>query len=50
MNVLPIDVLLDTLTDAELDALADAAERERREDEFLDRLEAELLRDSIVCI
>jgi hypothetical protein len=38
---LPIDIMTDTLTDAQLDALADEAERERREDAFLAALERE---------
>jgi hypothetical protein len=38
---LPLDILTDLLTDAELDALADEAERERREDAFLAALEKE---------
>ena len=40
MNI-PFDILTDLLTDAELDALADEAERERREDAFLAALERE---------
>jgi hypothetical protein len=38
---LPIDIMTDTLTDAQLDALADEAECIRREDAFLARLEQE---------
>ena len=38
---LPIDILTDTLTDAQLNALADEAVRASREDAFLDALERE---------
>jgi hypothetical protein len=38
---LPIDILIDTLTDAQLNALADEAVRANREDAFLAALERE---------
>jgi len=38
---LPIDIMTDTLTDAQLDALADEAVRASREDAFLAALERE---------
>ena len=38
---LPIDILTDTLTDAQLNALADEAVRASREDAFLAALERE---------
>jgi len=38
---LPIDIMTDTLTDAQLDALADEAECAHREDAFLAALERE---------
>ena len=38
---LPIDIMTDTLTDAQLNALADEAECIRREDAFLAALERE---------
>jgi len=38
---LPFDVMTDTLTDAELDQLADEAEAQHRADAFLARLEQE---------
>lgn len=47
---LPIDILTGELTDAQLDALADEAERERREDAFLAALERERLASSVFVI
>tara|TARA_R110000868_G_scaffold197749_1_gene443984 strand:+ start:833 stop:988 length:156 start_codon:yes stop_codon:yes gene_type:complete len=38
---LPCDVMTDTLTDDQLDALADEAEAQERADAFLARLEIE---------
>jgi hypothetical protein len=38
---IPFDVMTDTLTDAELDQLADEAESQKRADAFLARLEQE---------
>ena len=38
---IPFDVMTDTLTDAELDQLADEAEAQQRADAFLARLEQE---------
>jgi hypothetical protein len=38
---IPFDVMTDTLTDAELDQLADEAESQQRADAFLARLEQE---------
>lgn len=47
---IPIDIFTDTLTDAELDALADEAELAKKGDAFLAALEAVVKCSEAWCI